>query len=45
MMIAAGTATVRTAATATAQSFLRIPTSQLLTHWDVERPHSVARLP
>ena len=45
MMCAAGATAARAAATATAQSLLRTSTSQLLTHWDVARPRSVARLP
>jgi hypothetical protein len=45
MMFAAGAAAASTAATRTAQILLRTSTSQLLTHWDVERPHSVVRLP
>ena len=32
-------------AAATAQILLRTSTSQLWTHWDAARPHSVARLP
>src|SRR5438270_5368050 len=45
LITAAGAAAASTAATTAAQSLLRTSTSQLLTHWDVERPHSVARLP
>src|SRR5579872_7622803 len=41
----AGAAAVMTTASATAQTPLRISTSQLSTHWDAVRPHSVARLP
>jgi hypothetical protein len=42
---AAGAEAINVAATRTAQSRLRISTSQSLTHWDAARPHSVARLP